>query len=42
VATSLSVTHGVMTGIVNVVTAPGFRGCGFGTAVTARAVADAL
>lgn len=42
VATSLSVTLGVFTAILNVVTAPDFRGCGFGTAVTAKAVADGL
>jgi N-acetylglutamate synthase len=40
--TSLSVTLGSCTAIFNVATVPGFRGRGFGTAVTARAVADGL
>jgi ribosomal protein S18 acetylase RimI-like enzyme len=40
VATALSVTLGEFTGIFNVATEPAYRGRGFGTAVTARAVAD--
>jgi N-acetylglutamate synthase len=40
VTTSLSVTLGSCTGIFCVATVPGFRGRGFGAAVTARAVAD--
>jgi ribosomal protein S18 acetylase RimI-like enzyme len=42
VATALSVTAGEFTGIFNVATEPAYRGRGFGTAVTARAVADGL
>lgn len=42
VTTSLGVTFGGCTGIFNVATVPGFRGRGFATAVTARAVADGL
>jgi N-acetylglutamate synthase len=42
VTTSLSVTLGSCTGIFCVATVPGFRGRGFGAAVTARAVADGL
>jgi ribosomal protein S18 acetylase RimI-like enzyme len=42
VSTAIGVTVGSFTGIVNVATLPGFRGCGLGTAVTARAVADGL
>jgi len=40
--TSLSVTVGVFTGIFCVATVPGWRGRGFGTAITARAITDAL
>jgi N-acetylglutamate synthase len=42
VTTSLSVTLGSCTAVFNVATMPGFRSRGFGTAVTARAVADGL
>jgi N-acetylglutamate synthase len=42
VTTSLSVTLGSCTAIISVATVPGFRGRGYGTAVTARAVADGL
>lgn len=42
VTTSLSVTLGSCTAIFDVATVPGFRGRGYGTAVTARAVADGL
>jgi N-acetylglutamate synthase len=42
VTTGLSVTLGSCTAIFNIATMPGFRGRGFGTAVTARAVADGL
>lgn len=42
VTTSLGVTLGGYTGILNVATLPGFRGRGFAAAVTARAVADGL
>jgi ribosomal protein S18 acetylase RimI-like enzyme len=42
VTTSLGVTFGGYTGILNVATVPGFRGRGFAAAVTARAVADGL
>ena len=42
VATALSVTAGEFTGIFNVATEPAYRGRGFGTAVTARAVADGV
>jgi ribosomal protein S18 acetylase RimI-like enzyme len=38
----LSHTLDGFTGIFNVATLPGFRGRGFGTAVTVRAVADGL
>lgn len=41
-ATALTITLGRSAGIFNVATVPSFRGRGFGTAVTARAVADAL
>jgi GNAT superfamily N-acetyltransferase len=42
VATALSVTVGEFTAIFNVGTEPAYRGRGFGTAVTARAVADGV
>lgn len=42
VTTGLSMTLGGFTGVFNVTTVPGFRGRGFGAAVTARAVADGL
>ena len=42
VATSLSVTAGEFTGIFNVATEPAYRGRGFGTDLTARAVADGV
>jgi N-acetylglutamate synthase len=42
VTTSLSLTLGGFTGIFNVATLPAWRGRGFGTAITARAVADGL
>jgi len=42
VATALSVTAGEFTGIFNVATEPAYRGRGFGTAITARAVADGV
>jgi ribosomal protein S18 acetylase RimI-like enzyme len=42
VATALSVTVGEFTGIFSVATAPAYRRRGFGTAVTARAVADGV
>ena len=42
VTTSLSVTLGSCTAIFSVATVPGFRGRGYGTAVTARAVAEGL
>jgi N-acetylglutamate synthase len=42
VATGLTITTGAFTGIVNVTTDPRYRGRGFGTAITARAVADGL
>ena len=40
--TAISMTCGTSAGIFNVATVPGFRGRGFGAAVSARAVADAL
>jgi ribosomal protein S18 acetylase RimI-like enzyme len=40
VTTALTATVGAFTGIANVTTDPHYRGRGFGTAVTARAVAD--
>jgi GNAT superfamily N-acetyltransferase len=42
VATALSVTAGEFTGIFSVATEPAYRGRGFGTALTARAVADGV
>jgi ribosomal protein S18 acetylase RimI-like enzyme len=42
VATALSVTAGKFTGIFNVATEPAYRGRGFGTAMTTRAVADGV
>jgi predicted GNAT family acetyltransferase len=42
VTTATSVTLGGFTGIFCVATLPGWRGRGFGTAITARAVADGL
>jgi N-acetylglutamate synthase len=42
VTTGFSVTLGSCTGIFSVATVPGARGRGYGTAVTARAVADGL
>lgn len=42
VATALSVTVGEFTAIFNVATDPAFRRRGFGTALTARAVADGV
>jgi N-acetylglutamate synthase len=42
VATGLTITTGAFTGLVNVATDPWYRGRGFGTAITARAVADGL
>jgi ribosomal protein S18 acetylase RimI-like enzyme len=42
VATAISVTAGEFTGIFNVATEPAYRGRGFGTAVTARAIADGV
>jgi N-acetylglutamate synthase len=42
VATGMSITTGGFTGILDVVTDPRHRGRGFGTAITARAVADGL
>jgi N-acetylglutamate synthase len=42
VATGLTITTGAFTGIVNIVTYPRYRGRGFGTAITARAVTDGL
>jgi N-acetylglutamate synthase len=41
-ATAISMTLGRFTAIANVTTLPGFRGRGFGTAITARAAADGL
>jgi predicted GNAT family acetyltransferase len=42
VATALTATVGGFTGIVNVTTDPHYRGRGFGTAITRRAVSDGL
>jgi N-acetylglutamate synthase len=42
VTTGLSITTGAFTGIIDIVTDPRYRGRGFGTAITARAVADGL
>jgi GNAT superfamily N-acetyltransferase len=42
VATALSVTAGEFTGIFNVATEPAYRGRGFGSAITAWAVADGV
>jgi predicted GNAT family acetyltransferase len=42
VVTGMSVTVGGCTAILNVATLPGLRGLGYGTALTARAVADGL
>jgi N-acetylglutamate synthase len=42
VATGLTITTGAFTGMANVTTDPRYRGRGFGTAITARAVADGL
>jgi predicted GNAT family acetyltransferase len=40
--TGLTVTTGAFTGIINIATDPAYRGRGFGTAITARAVEDGL
>jgi GNAT superfamily N-acetyltransferase len=42
VATGLTVTTGAFTGIIDIATDPSYWGRGFGTAITARAVADGL
>jgi ribosomal protein S18 acetylase RimI-like enzyme len=42
VATGLTITTGAFTGMANIATDPWYRGRGFGTAITARAVADGL
>jgi GNAT superfamily N-acetyltransferase len=42
VTTALSVTDGEFSGIFNVATEPAYRGRGFGTAVTARALANGV
>jgi hypothetical protein len=42
VTTGLGVTLGTSVGIFNIATPPGYRGKGFGAAVTARAVTDGL
>jgi N-acetylglutamate synthase len=42
VATGLTITTGAFTGIIDIVTDPRYRGRGYGTAITARAVADGL
>jgi N-acetylglutamate synthase len=42
VTTGLTITTGAFTGIINITTDPRYRGRGFGTAITARAVTDGL
>ena len=42
VTTAVSVTAGEFTAIFNVATEPAYQGRGFGTAVTARALADGV
>jgi len=42
VTTSLTITTGAFTGIIDVATDPRYRGRGFGTAITERSVADGL
>jgi N-acetylglutamate synthase len=42
VATGLTITTGAFTGMGNITTDPRYRGRGFGTAITARAMADGL